>query len=714
MPAVQAVAPVDPERPVDSRHLGAAGLQPVPKGRGPAGRAAKGCPAGDALVLQVPGHQIWPGHGSRERARPGRTPGRGWRVMDHEAILRAAERSAAFLRVADQFQLGHLLTESSHPVTARLSEVARTDLEEALRLLFTVDGEVVERYRREVESERMREVATAVGTALDRGGRLFFTGCGSTGRLSILLVAMWREFWQRARATGQVDPGQARAWEDRAYAVMAGGDYALIRAVEGFEDYPEFGRKQLMDLGVRAGDVVFAITEGGETPFVIGTAWQGLEAGATVYFVYNNPDDPLRARIERSRAVLEEPRIRKWNLATGPMAIRGSTRMQATSIQMAVLGTVLEMVLRERCPGQRGPGSGGAETVEALPWRVLSGLEQVHHTLLSAPVRRALADWVRLESGTYAAGRRVNYYADSLAADLLTDTTERSPTYCVPPFRKFDDPDAADSWAFLFVPCADTASAWEHVCKRRPRCIEWSEEEIRGWVPPENLPRTLETVRRIGYGELMRYRIGEDGLEARPLRSGDTAVVLMGGADVRLLRGPAGFFARQLDAARTVGAAGCVVGVGNAAALEQVARLLDRWRGGFLRPVLIETPSTNLWLDGLTHLTAKLVLNAVSTATMVRLGRVMGNLMVWVVPSNLKLVDRGTRYIQQLTGLDYAASNRLLFEALEYVSPRMQSDRAYPPVVALAVLRHRLGLDWEEAERRLWSELGWAGSNAVA
>ena len=94
------------------------------------------------------------------------------------------------------------------------------------------------------------------------------------------------------------------------------------------------------------GDVVFAITEGGETSFVIGTAWQGLDAGAEVVFVYNNPDELLRAHVARSREILDEPRVRKVNLTTGPMAVTGSTRMQATSIQLLAMLTVLEMALR--------------------------------------------------------------------------------------------------------------------------------------------------------------------------------------------------------------------------------------------------------------------------------------------------------------------------------------------------------------------------------
>jgi N-acetylmuramic acid 6-phosphate (MurNAc-6-P) etherase len=102
----------------------------------------------------------------------------------------------------------------------------------------------------------------------------------------------------------------------------------------------------------------------------------------------------------------------------------------------------------------------------------------------------------------------------------------------------------------------------------------------------------------------------------------------------------------------------------------------------------------------------KLVMNALSTCTMVRLGRVMGNFMVWVVPSNLKLIDRATRYITQLTELNYEAANELLFEVIEYVEPRMKNDQAYPPVVGMAVLRTREKLTNEQAEAKLMSGPG--------
>src|SRR2546422_514101 len=139
---------------------------------------------------------------------------------------RSQQRSEDFLKISDQFQLGVLTTESSHPVTANLSETAKTDISAAWRLMFEL-----------------------------------------------------------------------------------GGDFALIKAVEGFEDFTEFGKKQIGDLGVSAKDVVFAITEGGETSFVIGTAWKGVEVGAKVYFVYNNPDEELCRHVKRSREVIQEAGI---------------------------------------------------------------------------------------------------------------------------------------------------------------------------------------------------------------------------------------------------------------------------------------------------------------------------------------------------------------------------------------------------------------------
>lgn len=612
--------------------------------------------------------------------------------MSAESDRRAEE----FLAIADQFRLGALVTEGSHPVTATLSDTARESVEDALDLLFQVDEDVLDRYRRWVADGETEPVAQTVVAALRGGRRVFFTGCGSTGRLSILLDSIWRGFWQAQAARGLACKPGPTDWENRTRSAMAGGDFALIKAVEGFEDLTRFGRQQVADMGFEAGDVLFAITEGGETSWVIGTAWEALDRGGTVFFVYNNPDAVLREHVERSREVIDDPRIAKLNLTTGPMGISGSTRMQATTIELCVVLTILETVLRELM-NELEPGGPLTRDQRSVPQEFLAGLETMLATLRSAPLRRDLAELVRLEEGIYRSGRRNTYFADGLGVDMLTDTTERSPTFCTPPFRRYDDTDAAESWAFLCVPSQTTEEAWPALLKRAPKCIEWSEAMVRSLTPADRADRAVETVRRIGLPDLMRFKIGTDGLAYRVLGPGDCATGLVG-PDEGALVAPGGFVRSRLDEARANGAVTAMIRA-------QRSDLSDRSDGSDVL-VTVRVPDTGLLLDGVTRAGVKMLLNALSTCTMVRLGRVMGNTMIWVVASNLKLIDRATRYIVRLSGLAYDDACRLLFSSIEYVTPRMVADRTYPPVVGLSVMRARHGLSPEEAERRLWKEMG--------
>src|ERR1700743_1935784 len=128
------------------------------------------------------------------------------------------QRSEDFLKISGQFKLGALVTESSHPVTANLSEVAKQDIAKALDLLFEVDHDVIAKYRDLAESDRAEQIKETVLRALKNGGKIFFTGCGSTGRLSILLASIWRDFWQKA-ARGVTRPA-SEDFENRAFSVM--------------------------------------------------------------------------------------------------------------------------------------------------------------------------------------------------------------------------------------------------------------------------------------------------------------------------------------------------------------------------------------------------------------------------------------------------------------------------------------------------------------
>ena len=614
----------------------------------------------------------------------------------------ARERAEAFLRDALQFRLGALVTEASHPRSQELGQVARQDAAAGLAVLFDVDRDVVDAYDRWSRSGQPEALRDELLATLEGGGRVFFTGCGATGRLSIQLNSIWRGFWQDRRGRGRATP-PPDAWERRAESVMAGGDYALIKSVEGFEDFAPFGRKQIADLGVARGDMVFAITEGGETSFVIGTAWEALEAGALVAFVYNNPDEVLRAHVERSRQVIDEPRIRKVNLTTGPMAITGSTRMQATSIQLLAMLTVLEMALRDVLAraGAVEPGIGPSG---AVPEAMRGGLRALHARLEGQRLRQDLARLITAEEGAYRRGARTSYFADALAVDVLTDTTERSPTFCTPAFRKWDDEEASESWAFLFTPAPASEEAWTRLLRREPQTIEWTEEDLRALLDEDAAERQGGILREIGRRELMRFRIGLDGLPHRPARRGDGVTAVVTERDLPHLEDE-GAFAGALAGAREAGAYGAVIAVGRRAALAGLAATAAARDSGGLT-VGLEVEETPFLLDPLARVGAKMLLNALSTCTMVRMGRVLGNRMIWVVPSNLKLIDRSTRYIRDLASVTYEEACLALFEVIEYVEPRRRAGRAYPAPVGVAAMRLRHGLSLPEAEARLGEELG--------
>ena len=150
-------------------------------------------------------------------------------------------------------------------------------------------------------------------------------------------------------------------------------------------------------------------------------------------------------------------------------------------------------------------------------------------------MRAALAQLVCAEERVYRAGARTSYFADALAVDVLTDTTERSPTFCTPSFRKWDDEDAAESWAFLFTPEPQTEAAWTRLLRREPQTVEWTPEDLRALLDEDAAERQGAVLKEIGRRELLRFRIGLDGLAYRPPRPGDGTTAVVADADEPLL-----------------------------------------------------------------------------------------------------------------------------------------------------------------------------------
>jgi N-acetylmuramic acid 6-phosphate etherase len=594
--------------------------------------------------------------------------------MMSEAVKKAEE----FLTREGAFRLGELLTEAFHPKTRTLSQTAAVDLPAAIRMLQSVDDEIPPAMEKVLKQDSFERLVDAFGEAMSSDKKIYFTGCGATGRLSILLEAAWRRCVagvppanEGLRPSTRAAKMAATRMEDRVFSVMAGGDFALIKSVEGYEDFPDFGRYQLRQRGVGQGDVVVAITEGGETPFVIGTAWEGLDAGAKVFFVYNNPTELLCRHVERSREVIEEPRITRLDLTTGPMAITGSTRMQATTAELFIVASALEIALVRFLLTKLSPSDAeklGLRQRQSDEYhrRLCELLEQLSHTEAVDMLAAATA----FEEDIYRRQGLLTYLADEFLLDVLTDTTERSPTFMLPAFRKKDDNLSPPSWAFVKDPYRSTKDAWRELLGREPRGLEWGRDVYEKLNAPEIL---LAQPPKLDNAEIYKFMIGN---EPDPSRSdaADSALVVVGvGNEDRLIHAALEKFGPQYKKTAAI-----IVGPADAAGAADKT---------FHFPCTLADSPLRLWH----HLAVKLVLNTLSTATMVRMDRVIGNAMVWLSPSNKKLIDRGSRLIAQQTGSSYERACIVLHEAIEEVTSGQRQGKEVPSPVALAIERIQSG-----------------------
>lgn len=341
--------------------------------------------------------------------------------------IKPSPQSVDYVKNKKQFQLHTLLTEKRHPKTWNLSFAIKDSVEEGLKQILSVDEDISKKFQQIIKNTvSLSQAADAVVNAMKERRKIFIYGCGATGRLAKQMEsALWRPFWRKikkSRLWEKLKPSLPEDIEDLLIGEMTGGDRAFISALEGFEDLQLVGKLQLRDREVEKGDVVFCITEGGETSSVIGAILAAAEqygdldqdkmddAKNHLYFLYNNPDDILRP-FDRSRTVIENPAITRINLTTGPQAITGSTRMQAATSETFIMGVILEegifRMLKELL-SEKELAQLGFSRKTGIKER-LSSFDGVRKLLMSS-----LEDMVKftaLESRTYKNKCRAIYFA---------------------------------------------------------------------------------------------------------------------------------------------------------------------------------------------------------------------------------------------------------------------------------------------------------------
>ncbi len=212
-------------------------------------------------------------------------------------------RAKHFIENEKEFHLGVLTTEQPHPRSRQFSETIQRDTAAGVQLLLSVDWDILPVAQAVLNSSAYANMVEAIMECVGQARTICFSGCGAGGRLAILLEALWRTFWNQAAEATPLRAEAYRATAERAYSIMTGGDRALIRSVENFEDYQVFGRRQVAKAGLGANDVLLAIGEDGVISSVIGTIKEAVARGARVFFTYNNPRGVLVKNMSRARRI---------------------------------------------------------------------------------------------------------------------------------------------------------------------------------------------------------------------------------------------------------------------------------------------------------------------------------------------------------------------------------------------------------------------------
>jgi N-acetylmuramic acid 6-phosphate etherase len=222
-------------------------------------------------------------------------------------------------------ELRGLISERTNPRTRNIDRLPAIDI---IRLINSEDAKVAVAVKKEIPY--IARAAEMVAATLKRGGRLFYIGAGTSGRLGVLDAS-------ECPPTFGTDPSTIKG-------IIAGGNKSLTRSREGVEDNTAEAIKDIKRQKIGSRDIVIGITASRRTPYVLAGLREAKQLGAATVILTCNPrkDSP-----------------REFDLAicpiVGPEVIAGSSRMKAGTAQKMILNmiTTSAMILNGRIYGNR-------------------------------------------------------------------------------------------------------------------------------------------------------------------------------------------------------------------------------------------------------------------------------------------------------------------------------------------------------------------------
>jgi len=203
-----------------------------------------------------------------------------------------------------------LATEQRNP---RSMDLDRLSIEDTLVLINSEDHLVAKAVKQEIPY--IAEAVTHVTHAFRSGGRLFYAGAGTSGRLGVVDASEC--------------PPTFGTHPELVQGIIAGGPAAMFKAQEGAEDLEENGEKALRDAGITQNDVVCGIAASRRTPFVVGAVTYARKLGCRTLFITCTPREAFRIDVDVAICPV-----------VGPEVLMGSTRMKAGTAQKLVLNMI--------------------------------------------------------------------------------------------------------------------------------------------------------------------------------------------------------------------------------------------------------------------------------------------------------------------------------------------------------------------------------------
>lgn len=203
--------------------------------------------------------------------------------------------------------LEHLATEKPNPASSSIDLLPTADI---LTLINAEDQKVAPAVASQIP--QIAQAVDAIVNAILQGGRLFYLGAGTSGRLGVLDAS-------ECPPTFDVSP-------DLVQGIIAGGEPALTRATEGTEDHPESGAADLGQRNFTAQDILVGLTASGRTPYVLGAIRHARSLGATTIGITCNAAAELSTLVDIPIVPL-----------VGPEILTGSTRLKSGTAQKLVL-----------------------------------------------------------------------------------------------------------------------------------------------------------------------------------------------------------------------------------------------------------------------------------------------------------------------------------------------------------------------------------------